>query len=124
MANDRFYIICDGCKEYRWLNDWHPGSPLNLSEDGRKWLNDFFENHWDCAGGEFEDNVGFSFGNEKTVLQAGYTEHKYIENDTVEISCMKCRIALKIPKCDKPDSSKKVYCTECLQLEQEKKKNE
>ncbi|MHC4121939.1 MAG: hypothetical protein ACYSSI_00065 [Planctomycetota bacterium] len=120
MANDRFYIVCDGCKQYRWLDDWHPGSPLYLSENRRKSLNDFFEQHWDCTGKEFTESVGFYFGNETTVLSKGYKEHKYIEDDTVQIKCLRCGIVISISACDKPDDSLKTYCMDCMKLAEEK----
>ena len=125
MANDRFYIVCDGCKEYRWLSDWHPGCPLDISKDGSEWLNDFFSQHSDCMpinkGVEFGESVGFSFGNETTVLKEGYVEHKYAK-DSAEIECFGCGVIIEIPVCDKPDDSKEKYCMECLKIKE--KENE
>lgn len=79
MANDRIFIVCDGCKEYRCIQKWYPGENISLEEDEVEAMNDFFSQHSDCTEHKIDlgTNVGFSFGSEGVVYQKEYTEHKF-----------------------------------------------
>ncbi len=78
MATNRLYIVCDGCKSFRYLDRLNPGCSLNIDQGGMSAMNDFFERHEDCSGHDPTKvkSLGFSFACEDTV----YANNNYQED--------------------------------------------
>jgi len=73
MANDRIFIVCDECKEYDFIAQWYPGSPINFDKNALDTMNEFFEDHEDCIEhSSVLESVGFSFDSEDIYGREGY----------------------------------------------------
>ena len=64
MANNRMYIVCQGCEEFLKFDKYYPENPWRITPEKLEELNKFWENHHHkCAE---KENKKRAYGNKMT----------------------------------------------------------